>query len=57
MSPATRADFFENVLSGKRREEGMASFADMLTKADTEAGQAYLIRRANDDWADIEKGN
>lgn len=53
MTPATHAEFFDIVLRGKRRETGMASFGDILTQADAEAIHAYLVRRTNEDWAEI----
>lgn len=53
MTPATRAEFYDIVLRGKRRETGMASFGDLLTQADAEAIRAYLIRRTNGDWTEI----
>jgi quinohemoprotein ethanol dehydrogenase len=56
MSPETHSEFLDIVLGGKRREKGMASFADLVSKPDAEAIHAYLIRRANEDWASIAKG-
>ena len=41
---------------GKRREKGMASFADLVSKSDAEAVHAYLIHRANEDWAKVQAG-
>ena len=57
MTPETHAQFLDIVLHGIRREKGMASFGDVLSKEDADALHAYLIRRANADWAEIEKGN
>lgn len=56
MSRATHGEFLDIVLGGKRREKGMASFADLVSKPDAEAIHAYLIRRANEDWAKIQAG-
>ncbi|WP_296614586.1 PQQ-dependent dehydrogenase, methanol/ethanol family [Sphingomonas sp.] len=56
MSPTTHDEFLDIVLGGKRREKGMASFADLVSKADAEAIHAYLIHRANEDWARIQAG-
>ena len=56
MTPGTHGEFLDIVLGGKRREKGMASFADLISKADAEAIHAYLIRRSNEDWASIAKG-
>ncbi|WP_250890251.1 PQQ-dependent dehydrogenase, methanol/ethanol family [Sphingobium nicotianae] len=55
MSPQTRAEFLDIVLGGKRREKGMVSFANVLSRPDAEAIQAYLARRANEDWESITK--
>jgi quinohemoprotein ethanol dehydrogenase len=57
MTPATHKQFLDIVLRGARREQGMASFGDTLSEADAKAIHAYLARRANEDWADILKGN
>ena len=32
----------------------MASFADLLSKADAEAIHGYVIKRANEDWAQMQ---
>jgi quinohemoprotein ethanol dehydrogenase len=50
MTPATHAAFNEIVLEGTLVNEGMASFADILTPANVEDVHAYLIARANEDW-------
>ena len=50
MSPDTHAAFLDIVLGGKRAANGMASFADVLTKDQAEAIHQYLIARANEDW-------
>ena len=50
MSPQTHGDFLAIVLGGKRAANGMASFADVLTKDEAEAIHQYLIARANADW-------
>jgi quinohemoprotein ethanol dehydrogenase len=50
MSPQTHGDFLAIVLGGKRASNGMASFADVLTKDQAEAIHQYLIARANQDW-------
>lgn len=57
MSPATHAEFLDIVLHGKRREKGMASFGDVLGNEDAEAIHAWLVRRTNQDWADLSSGN
>ena len=50
MTAETHAAFNEIVLGGTLVDNGMASFADILTPADVEAVHAYLIARANEDW-------
>jgi quinohemoprotein ethanol dehydrogenase len=50
MSAATRAEFYDIVLKGSRQEKGMVSFAGKLSRADAEAINAYLVRRANEDY-------
>jgi len=52
MSSETRAQFNDIVLGGTRADKGMASFKDLLTESQVEAINAYLIARANEDWAD-----
>ena len=51
MTPETHAAFLDIVLGGARSKNGMASFADVLSRTDAEAVHAYLISRANEDWA------
>jgi quinohemoprotein ethanol dehydrogenase len=50
MTPETHAQFLDIVLGGKRASKGMASFADVLSKADAEAIHGYIVKRANQDW-------
>jgi len=52
MTRETRAQFNEIVLDGTRKEKGMAGFRDLLSQADVDAINAYLIARANEDYAD-----
>ncbi|MGZ3365730.1 MAG: PQQ-dependent dehydrogenase, methanol/ethanol family [Caulobacteraceae bacterium] len=52
MSPQTHGQFLDIVLGGVRAKQGMASFADVLSKADAEAIHAYLIARASEDWGE-----
>ena len=52
MAPATHAAFFDIVLGGKLAANGMAGFADVLSREQAEAIHHYLIARANDDWED-----
>ncbi len=52
MAPATHDAFLAIVLEGKLAANGMASFADVLTREDAEAIHHYLIARANADWED-----
>ncbi|HEU4651083.1 MAG TPA: PQQ-dependent dehydrogenase, methanol/ethanol family [Croceibacterium sp.] len=50
MSPQTHAAFLGIVIEGQRAANGMASFADVLTREQAEAIHHYLISRANADW-------
>jgi quinohemoprotein ethanol dehydrogenase len=50
MTSETHAQFNDIVLKGTRLQKGMASFANLLSREDTEAVHAYLIARANEDW-------
>ncbi len=50
MTPATHEEFLDIVIGGKREANGMASFADLLSKEDAEAIHQYVISRANADW-------
>jgi quinohemoprotein ethanol dehydrogenase len=50
MEPKTHAAFLDIVLGGSRAANGMASFADLLSKDDAEAIHHYLIARAHADW-------
>ena len=52
MAPATHAAFLDIVLGGKLAANGMAGFADVLSREQAEAIHHYLIARANDDWED-----
>jgi quinohemoprotein ethanol dehydrogenase len=56
MTAQTRAEFLDIVLAGKRREKGMASFADVVSRADAEAIEAYLARRTSEDWESLSAG-
>jgi quinohemoprotein ethanol dehydrogenase len=51
-SPQTHAAFFDIVLGGRLAANGMASFADVLSRDEAEAIHHYLISRARDDWED-----
>jgi quinohemoprotein ethanol dehydrogenase len=50
MTKETHAQFNDIVLGGARKDKGMASFADILSKEDAEDIHGYLIARANEDW-------
>jgi quinohemoprotein ethanol dehydrogenase len=50
MTKETHAQFNDIVLGGARKDKGMGSFADILSKEDAENIHAYLIARANEDW-------
>ena len=40
-------------IGGARKVQGMASFADVLTKKDADAIHAYLNDRASEDWGEM----
>ena len=50
MTPETHAAFFDIVLGGKLRAQGMEPFADRLSHDQVDAIHAYLISRAQEDW-------
>ena len=52
MMPATHAAFLDIVLGGTRAQNGMASFADVLSREQAEAIHQYLNARARADWED-----
>jgi len=52
MAPETRREFNAIVLDGTRKDKGMAGFRDILSTADVDAVNAYLVARANEDYAD-----
>jgi quinohemoprotein ethanol dehydrogenase len=52
MTPETRRDFNAIVLDGVRKEKGMVGFRDILGQEDVDAVNAYLVGRANEDYAD-----
>jgi quinohemoprotein ethanol dehydrogenase len=53
MSADTHAHFDDIVLGGARKSQGMASFADVLSKEDAAAIHAYLNARASEDWGEM----
>jgi sugar lactone lactonase YvrE/mono/diheme cytochrome c family protein len=52
MTRETHAQFRAIVIDGLRQDKGMASFRDLLKDGDVADLQAYLIARANEDYAD-----
>jgi quinohemoprotein ethanol dehydrogenase len=56
MTAETRASFADIVLRGTYASRGMASFADVLSDEDAGAIHAFLISRANEDYADASAG-
>jgi quinohemoprotein ethanol dehydrogenase len=52
MSPEVRAQFHDIVLGGTLKEKGMIGFSDILSRADADDVNAYLVARANEDWRD-----
>ena len=53
MSADTHAHFEDIVIGGARKAQGMASFADVLSKDDAAAIHAYLNARASEDWGEM----
>jgi mono/diheme cytochrome c family protein/sugar lactone lactonase YvrE len=52
MTRETHAQFRAIVIEGLRQDKGMASFRDLLKDDDVADVHAYLIARANEDYAD-----
>jgi quinohemoprotein ethanol dehydrogenase len=52
MTAETRREFNAIVLEGTRKEKGMLGFKDLLSQADVDAVNAYLVARANEDYQD-----
>jgi quinohemoprotein ethanol dehydrogenase len=50
MTPETRAEFMDIVLQGKRLQKGMANFSDVVTPAEADDINFYLIARAREDY-------
>ncbi len=53
MDKPTHGEFLDIVIGGKRKERGMASFADLISREEADAIHAYLIKRTNEDWNSI----
>jgi quinohemoprotein ethanol dehydrogenase len=53
MSADTHSHFDDIVLGGARKAQGMASFADILSKDDAAAIHAYLNARISEDWGEM----
>jgi quinohemoprotein ethanol dehydrogenase len=53
MSADTHAKFDDIVLGGARKAQGMASFADVISKDDAAAIHAYLNARISEDWGEM----
>ena len=56
MAADTHAQFDAIVLGGARKAQGMASFADVLSKDDAAAIHAYLNARISEDWGEMSLG-
>jgi quinohemoprotein ethanol dehydrogenase len=56
MSADTHSHFDDIVLGGARKAQGMASFADVLSKDDAAAVHAYLNARISEDWGEMSLG-
>jgi quinohemoprotein ethanol dehydrogenase len=59
MSAATHAEFDAIVVGGTRADQGMISFAEALGPGEADAIHAWLIARANEDYAggEVNAGN
>ena len=51
MSPSVHENFKGIVLDGMLKDNGMASFADLLSEQDVEDIYAYIVSRAKQDRA------
>ena len=56
MSADTHSHFDAIVIGGARKAQGMASFADVLSKDDAAAIHAYLNARISEDWGEMSLG-
>ncbi len=56
MTAETRSQFADIVLRGTLAERGMIGFGGQLSEADANAIHAFLIARANEDYADASAG-
>lgn len=56
MSADTHGQFDAIVIGGARKSQGMASFADVLSKDDAAAIHAYLNARISEDWGEMSLG-
>jgi quinohemoprotein ethanol dehydrogenase len=52
MSAEIRAQFHDIVLGSILKDKGMIGFSDILSRADSDDVNAYLVARANEDWKD-----
>ena len=50
MSSATRDDFLNIVIGGERQDKGMPKFGGSLSEDQAKDIDAYLIKRAQDDY-------
>jgi quinohemoprotein ethanol dehydrogenase len=50
LTPERHAEFFDIVLGGKLKKDGMESFEDKLSKDQVAQIHSYLIARAQEDW-------
>ncbi len=55
ISAATHKNWDAIVLQGIMKSAGMIAFKDVLKKEDSDAIRAYVIKRANEDWAAAKK--
>jgi len=51
LTPEAHRDFYATVLGGLHRDRGMVGFSSLFSATDVEAIHAYVIDRANAEWA------
>ncbi len=55
MQPETHTAFLDIVIGGSRKDQGMASFADVLTRDQAESIHQYVNARAREDWGEYQR--
>ena len=55
MTAETHEQFNDIVIRGLRADRGMPAFADKYNEQDAEAVHAFIIKRANEDYARLSR--